>query len=150
MKPGMCQAIPGLTNGPLQTTPGSPGCNDLAHSGALGLPTQQTFLHSFLGGPHRVRHDTCGRVAIRADLVDLVGLRWHVPGSIVDEAEVTALVKGTAQVGLPFGRVRLVHPLSVFSCLLGPGLGQEEKIGNHRESRPSAKPQTLLAHGSHC
>lgn len=106
------------------------------------------FLHSLPGVPHRARQDTCRSGAIGADLIDLVGLRRHVPGPIIDEAKVTALVKGTAQVGLPLGRIGLVHPLGVLSCLLGPGLGQEEKTGDHREPHPSQKP--LLASGSRC
>lgn len=97
-------------------------------------------MHSPLGGPHTARLDTCGSWAIGADLVDLVGLRRHVPGPVIDEAEVTALVQGTAQVGLPLGRIGLIHTLGVLPRLLGPGLGQEDKTDDHREPRPSPKP----------
>lgn len=92
------------------------------------------------GGPHSARLDTCGSRAAGADLVDLVGLRRHVPGPVIDEAEVTALVQSTAQVGLPLGRIGLVHTLGVLPRLLGPGLGQEDETDDRREPRPSPKP----------
>lgn len=109
-------------------------CPTTAQWRALGLPTLPPTW------PTQGGMDTCGSRAIGADLVDLVGLRRHVPRPVIDEAEVTALVKGTAQVGLPLGRIGLIHPLSVLPRLLGPGLGQGKKTGNHREPRPSPKP----------
>lgn len=90
---------------------------------------------------HRAKHPTCRSGAIGADLIDLEGLRWHVSRAIVVQTEVTAFVKGTAQVGLPLGWVSLIHPLRVLPCLLSPGLWKEKKTADYRELYLSLRSQ---------
>ena len=144
-------SMPKPTLAPQRPIPGNPWKPQVLHPSsvrpitaprrALGLPVQP------LRWPAQGQRDTCRSGAVGADLVDLVGLRRHVPGPVIDEAEVTALVQGTAQVGLPLGWIGLVHPLRVLPCLLGPGLGREEKIGNQRTSALT-KAWPLPANGS--
>lgn len=62
-----------------------------------------------------------------ADLVNLVGLHGRVFGPVVDETELPAFVEGATQVGLPFGRIRLIHALVVFARFFGPGLSVRER-----------------------
>lgn len=100
--------------------------------------------HSFPGvRSHRAKHHTCGSRAIGADLVDLVGLRWHVSRAVVEQTEVTAFVKRAAQVGLPLGWVSLVHPLGVLPCLLSPGLRRERRTAGYRALYLSRRPQQV-------
>lgn len=100
---------------------------------------------------HRAKQRTCRSRAIGADLVYLEGLRWHVSRTIVVQAEVTAFVKGTAQVGLPLGWVSLVHPLGVLPRLLSPGLQKEKKTADYRELYLSLRPPaSLLSYRRHC
>lgn len=106
--------------------------------GASLYPEVTAFLVSY-----RAKHHTCRSGAIRADLIDLEGLRWHVSRAIVVQTEVTAFVEGTAQVGLPLGWVSLVHPLSVLPRLLSPGLRKEKKTADYMELYLPLRPQQV-------
>lgn len=119
------------------------------------LEGPQAFLYpevTAFSASHRVKHRTYRSRAIGADLVDLEGLRWHVSRTIVVQAEVTAFVKGTAQVGLPLGWVSLVHPLGVLPRLLSPGLWKEKKTADYRELAVpvTETPASLLSYRHHC
>lgn len=59
-----------------------------------------------------------------AHLVDLEGLDGGVFSAVVLKSELSAFVKGTAEVGLPFGWIWFVHSLLVFSRLQSPSLPQ--------------------------
>lgn len=89
---------------------------------------------------------TRGSGAVGADLVDLVGLRRHIPGPVVDEAEVATLVEGAAQVGFPLGRVGFIHALGVLPCLPGPGLEQEERTADRPQGTGSTKTIPCTCH----
>lgn len=70
-------------------------------------------------------HTLTSIAGLVTDLVDLVGLDGCLLGAVVFQFELPALVEGTAQVGLPLGRVRLIQTLLVLPCLQSPGLGEE-------------------------
>lgn len=86
------------------------------------------------------RHYTCRSRAIGADLIDLVGLRWHISRAIIEQLEVTAFVKGTAQVGFPLGGVSLIHPLCVFPRLFSPGLWEAKRTADYRGPELALRP----------
>lgn len=65
---------------------------------------------------------------IRHDPVDLVRVGTVQLAAPPNLVEVSALVEGTAEPGLPSGRVLLVNALMVFALVYGPGLGVQGRL----------------------
>ena len=59
------------------------------------------------------------------DVTHLIYLHWvhgHLLGAIIHQVEFSALVESTAELGLPFSWVGVIHPFLVLPCLHSPGL----------------------------